>query len=198
MVVSYLSMRTRSAAALIALVVLVGCSSPKRDAAPVNVEVTVGPTSVANVGDPIEISQDQRAAVTRALTTYVRSATADPLSRGQLGGDLELVFDAGALAAATGPDRAALLDEGLPTGKTTITPITTTLNALGGSDNRLAVIAATLAVDASTETKQGPVTVTRNAMFAFTPDGNTWKVNAYDVTVTRDVGGKTSTSAGQR
>ena len=188
-------------AALVALIAVVGlaaCSDgkePKTKAA--DISVTLGEATV--VGGGAKLTTEQRDAVTDALVTYIADATAAPLERGAVGDGLDRTFEAGALAAATGPDRAALLDEGAPTGATTIAPVTAGVQALAGTDDQLAVIATTMTVDATTTTSKGPVKISRTATFSFYPDGTSWKVRSYDVTVNRELPGTgTTTTAAQR
>jgi len=168
------------------------CSSSKRSetntskGSVARVPVEAGGITVESVGKPVKLTDAQRDVVTIALSRYVTSATATPLQTGKLGTELPDVFDSAALAAATGTDKAALLDDGFPEGKVTIQPVTATINAVADASNQIALIAAKITVDASSTTDKGPVHVVRNATFIFGPDVNTWRIHSYDVTVTRD------------
>jgi hypothetical protein len=184
--------------ALVAVLGLAACSNGEETKAKAaDITVTLGEATV--VGGGAKLTTEQRDSVTDALMTYIADAIAAPLERGALGNGLDRTFEPGALAAATGPDRAALLDEGAPTGATTIAPVAATVQALAGADDQLAVIATTFTVDATTTTAKGPLKISRTATFAFFPDGTTWKVRSYDVTVNRELpGAGTSTTAAQR
>lgn len=177
---------------------LVACGSGgKGDSAPiVRVPVAIGEVRVIAAGANGAPSQLQKDAVTTTLSRYVTAATAAPLQRGTLGADLGDAFENAALATATGPDRVALLDDGLPGGSVTIEPVSADLDALIDSSGQVAVMTATMTVNARSKTDRGELRVSRLGTYVLHPDGNGWRIHAYDITVTRDLPEGITTTTG--
>jgi hypothetical protein len=164
------------------------------------VDIPLGAVSSDSAGAPVTVAADQSLDVLDALTTYVKGALVQPLRSGQPAtADFGAVFDPTTLASATTSDRGVLLDEGLPkvTGDLTVTAQPVALVGLGDQSGGLTLITAALVVDATgaTKAKGAPLHVNRTANFVFQPDpSGTWKITAYDVSVTRDGAGLSPTT----
>lgn len=195
----------RRAVPLVALLVasLAACGGSQKDAGSsagtiARVPVDIAGTSVQSAGKKVDLTSAQKDAVSIALSRYVTSATATPLQTGQVGRDLSEAFDTGALADATGSGKAALLDDGLPVGKVTFAPVTAKLDAVAGKDGTVAMIAATMNVDAQSSTGKGPIRITRAGTYVLYPEASTWRIHSYDVTVTRETPDGLSTTTSTR
>jgi hypothetical protein len=153
------------------------------------VQLTAGTTTVQSpilyTTFPAGVS-DQ---VMTAVRGYVEAATVRPLRTGKAGPGLTTVADAGVAAQLAGPDRAVLVDEGLPTavGKLTVGSPAVPLTALVGADGRPLVVVATVKLDVRASTKRGAVHIARAGELEFVPGSNgTWQLTGYDLTVNRD------------
>ena len=145
---------------------------------------------------PPRFPDDVMASVAATLDRYLQDAVLGPLHSGRPAGDLGPVFTGPARARVDGPDRAALVDEGLPpAGSVKAERATVGLAALAGGDGAMTVVTA--AVDLRLETGgDEPVTIARTGHLVLVPDGDGWKIDGYDVRTTRDGGdGATTTTA---
>ncbi|MFZ4516411.1 MAG: hypothetical protein ACOYN3_08895 [Acidimicrobiia bacterium] len=174
-------------------------SKPKAKPAPTpEVAVALSDGTIASPGPAPTVSDAARAAVRQTLARYIAAATVQPFITGQVGPGIDEIFDQAAGAdALTGTGRAALVDDGLGRGTPQVQPVTATINGIADSNGAIAVLATTLTIGASAQTKDGPVTITREATFVFRPD--TWRIYAYDVRTTRTTPeGQTTTSSTSR
>lgn len=164
------------------------------------VDIPLGGVSADSAGAPVAVAADQSQHVLDAVTTYVKGATVQPLRSGKPAtADFGAVFDATTLASATTTDRGVMLDEGLPrvTGDLTVKAQPVTIVGLGDQSGALTLITASTSVDATgaTKVKGAPLHVVRTASFVLQPDpAGTWRITAYDVAVTRDGAGLSSTT----
>ncbi len=154
---------------------------------------------------PPPFPDDVKVSVAATLDRYLREAVLGPLHSGGPAGDLGPAFTGRARARLDGPDRAALVDEGLPpVGSVKAETATVGLAALAGTDGAMTVVTA--AVDMRLEAGPrgptavvgggDPVTIARTGHLVLVPDGGGWKIDGYDVRTTRDVGdGVTTTTA---
>jgi hypothetical protein len=152
-------------------------------------KITVGDVTMYKVGNaPATIPDDVRAKVLAALSTYVNAATVKPLQTG--------VVDDASLATALGPaatqraagvDRGTLVDEGIPKAKGRIIVNTLPVKLTGLADANGSVIVVTARLDsiARTRTERGAITISRKGDLVFMPDGDTWKIDGYDLAVER-------------
>jgi hypothetical protein len=152
-------------------------------------KITAGDVTMYKVGnDPATIPDDVRTKVLAALTTYVNAATVKPLQTG--------VVDDSALAAALGPaatqraigiDRGTLVDEGIPKAKSRIivNTLPVKLTGLADANGRVVIVTARLDSIARTRTEWGAITIARKGDLVFTPDGDNWKIDGYDLSVER-------------
>ena len=164
--------------------------------APIAWDVTVGEVHAVRPPAPV-LPDDVRAKVTATLERYLADAVVGPLRSGQPAGDLGLVFTAAALARLSGPDRAALVDEGLPpAARLRSEAATARLGALAGADQAVTVVTAAVTLRLHTGGAES-VAIVRTGDLVLVPDGDAWKVDGYDIRTARDSadGGGTTTTA---
>jgi hypothetical protein len=142
-----------------------------------------------------------------SIGTYVEDGVVKPLRKGKADdAGLATVFDDAAVARLTGPERAILIDEGLPkaVGKVTVTTPAVAMTALADKGDALVLISASVDFKVKAQAEKGAVTIQRTGSFVFAPDQNgTWKITGWTLNVTR--GGNaippdtapTTTTAGQ-
>ena len=153
------------------------------------VKVTIGDITVYKVGNnPETIPDDVRTKVLAAVSTYVNAATVKPLQTGAVD-DAALATTLGPAATqrATGLDRGTLVDEGIPkaTGRIRVNTLPVKLTALADESGRIVVVTAVLDSIARTRTAKGAITISRKGELVFTPEGDTWKIDGYDLAVER-------------
>lgn len=141
-------------------------------------------TSALGSGDLDPVVRDQVAA---ALHTYLNAASGTPLGSGAPA-VLDNVLTTAAMARLTPESRDALVDEGLSAlAAVKVDHADVAFDAFMGPDSAMVVNAAVdLQVSAST-TSGAPVTIVRRGTLTFVPDGGTWKIDAFDLTVARDL-----------
>ena len=153
------------------------------------VKITIGDVTVYKVGnDPETIPDDVRTKILAAVSTYVNAATVKPLQTGVVD-DAALATTLGAAATfrAAGVDRGTLVDEGIPkaTGRIVVNTLPMKLTGLADGGGRIVVVTARLDSIARTRTEKGAITIARKGDLVFTPDGDTWKIDGYDLAVER-------------
>ncbi|MFP5319373.1 MAG: hypothetical protein ACLGI2_13915 [Acidimicrobiia bacterium] len=132
-----------------------------------------------------ELPEDVRREIHDLLDRYLNEATVTPLRKGRAVEDLSEVFSGRALERASGPDRAALVDDGLPrVARLHVGDASAQLTALVGPGG-VAVMAAAIHVLVSGAVPGGGLTVERTAELQLARDGDSWRVGGYDVSVTR-------------
>jgi len=147
-------------------------------------EVTVYKTGAA----PDTLPADVQAAVMSALTGYVGAATVTPLKKGTADATaLGATLGTPVVARLTGPDRAVLLDEGLPksVGKIKVNGAPVALTGLADPDGNVVVVTAKIDTTATTKSAKGPLAITRSGELVLEPDNGTWKITGYALTVDR-------------
>lgn len=122
------------------------------------------------------------------LNRYLDAGVLTPLRTGGPAGDLAPLFSGPAAARVVpgGADRFAFIDENLP-------PLSdlrqqaavARLTALAGSDGIMSVVTAAIDLRLIGHVAGSPVTVERTGEFVLMPEGGTWRIDAYDVRVTR-------------
>jgi hypothetical protein len=161
-----------------------------------DVAFSVTGTTVESVGlPPPPFPDDVKAAVAATLDRYLQEAVLGPLHSGGPAGDLGPVFTGPAQARVDGPDRAALVDEGLPAAADVKAETATVgLAALAGGDGAMTVVTA--AIDLRLRAGGDAVTIARTGHLVLVPEGDGWKIDGYDVRTTREGGdGATTTTA---
>ncbi|HKA04036.1 MAG TPA: hypothetical protein VKD67_06885 [Acidimicrobiales bacterium] len=141
-------------------------------------------TSALGTGDLDPVIRDQVAA---ALRTYLNAASGTPLGSGAPA-VLDNVLTPAAMARLTPETRDALVDEGLSAlAAVKVDHADVALDAFMGPDTAMVVNAAVdLQLSASTPSG-APVTIVRRGTLTFVPDGGTWKIDAFDLSVARDL-----------
>jgi len=193
--------RVTSIAAALALVVACSSGSPKtapgRASGPI--AFTVSSVDVQSVNPPARALPDVvKTKVMATLDAYVDRASAAPLRSGSRAGDLTALFTSSALARVSGPDRRALVDEGLPPAADVRAPTSTAkLGALAGADNSVEVVTATIDLRLQT-VGASPLAITRTGDLVLVADGDTWKIDGYDLSTARDSGDGPATTTARR
>jgi hypothetical protein len=162
--------------------------------------LTQGESAVASAGPDVALDDATRQAVLDASQRYVDAAVLEPLTKGAVDTAYPGLFDASVSASATGPDRAALTDEGITTVTTspTVTASPVRFDGLADANGAVQFVATTFTLDVKGATAAGPLAVQRSADLTFAPGaGGTWLITAYRVAVVRQEpdGSTTTTTA---
>ena len=168
--------------------------APSSDSSEVAFSVT-GATVESVRPPPPPFPDDVKAAVASTLDRYLQEAVFGPLRSGGPAGDLGPVFTGPARLRVDGPDRAALVDEGLASaGSVRTEKVTAGLTALAGADGAMTVVAAAVDLHLRAGDDDDPVTIARRGHLVLVPEGGGWKIDGYDVRTTRDGGDGTTTT----
>jgi len=146
---------------------------------------TLAEPEIAAFGTDPLLPVEARDGAHALLDQYLDRAVVTPLRSG-LVGDLAPLFTAPALERLSGPDRAAMIDEGLG-GATDISVATAAaqLTALVGPEG-VHVIVAGIDLAVTAKWRGGPVAIHRSGELTLVVDGDAWKISGYDVRVDRD------------
>jgi hypothetical protein len=151
-------------------------------------ELAAGPVSVDAAGPPGALADADRDAIIAALRKYVVAATIKPM-HGKPVGDLAPLFTptVAAALAAPGPNRATVIDEGMPKATKLVKAVAPAVPLVALSDQTGAInlVGASLVLDVTTQAKGGPVQVQRHGELVFERNANTWKIASYKLTVNR-------------
>ncbi len=165
-----------------------------------DLSITGAGFEVQAAGDPSKVAPDDAwKGVLATLNRYLEAGVLRPLRSGGPAADLRplLGADAAAKVMPPGPDRAAFVDEGLPPAtRIRRDAAVATLGALAGSDGAVRVVTAQLDLRLRADVEGAPLTIARTGELVLVPDGDTWKIDAYDIRVSRDsTGARTTTTA---
>ena len=155
------------------------------------VTMTSGDVTVYKVGDaPDTIPDDVRTAVIATLTGYVNAATVMPLQQGAVDdAGLATALAPAVAARLAGPDRAVLVDEGLPrakpTSKVKVTATPVALTGLADGAGSVVVVTATVDTTTTAKTTKGKLVIKRTGDLVLEPDNGTWKITGYTLNVDR-------------
>jgi hypothetical protein len=142
----------------------------------------------------IELPADVRDQMLGAIGTYIDDGIVVALRRGKAPNPpLAEAFDQGALAALEGPDRASLLDEGLPkaVGKIKVTSEPISFSGLV-VDGNVVVATANVSFTITARAEQGVIRIERSGEFDFAPDASgAWKVSGWKIDANRSGPGVT-------
>jgi hypothetical protein len=142
------------------------------------------------------VSDAAWAGVLETLNKYLELGILTPLRSGGLAGDLTPLFTPLAVdRVLTGPDRFAFIDENLPPAAD-LRPesMEAGMNALAGPDGGVSVVTAGLDVRIVGHVDGSPLTVVRNGELVLVPEGGTWRIDGWDITVTRTLAQVTTTT----
>lgn len=194
---------------MLATAVLLGACSSGGDEGLTPVPTTASPSAIAFAVTGLTVESvalppppfpdDVKASVLATLDRYLQDAVLGPLRSGQPAGDLGPVFTGRARPRVDGPDRAALVDEGLgpvPADSLRAEVATLGLSALVGGDG---ITVVTAAVDLRLRTTgDDPTAIARTGHLVLVPEGDGWKIDGYDVRTTRDGGGAATATTARR
>jgi hypothetical protein len=128
-----------------------------------------------------------QAQITDAVHTYVNAASGTPLGTGQAA-VLDGVLTAAAASRLTPTSRDALTDEGLPAlGGVKADHTNVGIDAFVGPDQTTVVNATVDMAVSATEPGGGAVKIARSGTLTFVNDGGTWRIDAFQLNVERDV-----------
>ncbi|MEO7836553.1 MAG: hypothetical protein ABIS21_02790 [Acidimicrobiales bacterium] len=138
---------------------------------------------------PPPFPEDVKAAVMASLDAYLANGVAAPLQSGKPSSGLEAAFTGAAIGrlAVSGPERAALLEEGTPvSGKVTQARATAKLTALMDPAGAVAVVVSQLDFALTVKGKGTTLTVVRTGEMALVFDNNAWRIDSFDLRTARD------------
>ena len=206
------------------LLVLTGCSEPVSHAFTTQTPITEAPAPTTTAlevvhaqiraEDPIVIAgagfdlhtagrvgtaafEAAWAGVLQTLNRYLEAAVLTPLRTGGPAGDLAPLFTPLSVAQVTtvGNNRAAFIDEGLaPATDLRKDAAVARLTALAGADGAMSVITADLDLRLSGLIDGAPLFVERAGELVLVPEGGTWRIDAWDLKVTRRLAQTTTTT----
>lgn len=130
-----------------------------------------------------------KAAVVATLDKWLADAVVAPLHSGHPAGDLTSLLTPAAAAKLADPAaRAAFVDEGLPAASTSITAdkADVTLGSVAGPDEVVAVIGARIDLKLHAVGPDLDVDVVHWGELILAPEGDGWKIDAFDLHATRD------------
>jgi hypothetical protein len=138
--------------------------------------------------------------VLATLNRYLAGAVVGPLKSGTAAPDLPALFTGAAAQRLTGPDRATLVEEGGPaSGRSVrVDDAAATLTALLAPDGSISVVAAKVDVVLRAGGAGTATRVARSGELVLIPDGGVWKIDGYDLKVTRDPVAPATSTSGQR
>ena len=151
---------------------------------------------VAAAEDAPEAFRRVRERVGAALDRYLEHAVLAPLRSGQPAGDLSGLFTGAAAARVAGPDRGALVDEGLPpVSDVDVEKATASVLVLAGRGGEAGFATARIALLVRGLVGVAPLTVERTGELTLSPDGDTWKISGYEVRASKDTREESATGA---
>ena len=146
---------------------------------------------------PPGVQEAARAGVLDTLNRYLEAAVLRPLRSGGPAGDLTPLFTRPAVdrVMTVGADRFAFIDENLPpVSDVRAESAVAGLNALAGPDGTVSVVTAGLDLRLIGHIDGALVRVTRTGELVLMPEGGTWRIDAYDIEVTRTLADDTTTT----
>jgi hypothetical protein len=168
-------------------------TAPTRDdAVRATLDVPTGPVTVASAGPPdVALPDAVRDQIVGSIREYVDLATVAPLRTGRPAGKLDPLFTASAAARIAGPDRAVVVDDGLPRAEAKVVaraqPVA--LTALADQHGAVILVSADLALSVATESEDGPVKIARVGELLFAPEAGAWRMSGFDLAVHRSGAG---------
>lgn len=200
----------RSAAAAVTVLVLAigGCTSssgsspgvpdPPSTAAPATTTTAPPPPRSFHLTGGIVRAPDPRmttfpsdvvVGVQGALDRYLAQAVLAPLESGAPAGDLGALFHPSVRprVAPGGPDRAALVDEGLPVATDVrVERAVADVGATANADGHVGVVLASIDLTVTGRAGGGDLTVRRTGELTLVPHEGAWLIDYYKMTAARD------------
>jgi hypothetical protein len=138
--------------------------------------------------------------VLATLNRYLDGAVVSPLRSGTAAADLPAIFTATAAQRLAGPDRATLVEEGTPGASRNagLDDASATLTGLLDASGSISVVAAKVDVVLRAGTSGAPTRVARSGELVLVPDGGAWRIDGYDLRVTREPVGEASSASAAR
>lgn len=177
------------------------------DAPPVPTLPTVPPSPIAFTGAGFDVHTAGKVSpatfdatwtgVLATLNRYLEAASLTPLRTAGPAGDLAPLFTSKAAERVVpgGVDRFAVIDEQMPqVSDLRGESVVARLAALAGADGTMSVVTAGLDVRLVGHVNGALVTVTRTGELVLVPQGGTWRIDAYDVKVTRTLADAVTTT----
>ena len=190
--------RTFASRALVAvlLVALAGCSSSSHRTAPRSATTATIPqvptfrlsgTEVPATG-AAALPDDVLNGVLTTLNRYLDGALVAPLRSGRTAADLDALFTPAAAVRLAGPDRATLVDEGQPgpAGRVGVDDASARLTGLLDESGTVSLVAATVDVVIRAGPRSATTRVARSGELVLVPDRGAWRIDGYDLRVTRE------------
>lgn len=141
------------------------------------------------------------AGVLDTLNRYLEAAVLTPLRSGGPAGDLAPLFTPLSVAPVltVGPDRFTFIDENLPPATDLrAESAVATLTALAGTDGSISVVTAVLDLRLTGRVEGAPLSLHRAGELVLMPEGRTWRIDAWDLRVTRRLADVTTTTTAAR
>jgi hypothetical protein len=170
-------------------------AAPPTTVAPA-IRLKIAGTDLVWAGKAAAFPPTAQAGVLETLNKWLAGGVVAPLQAG-VAGDIAGLFSAEVAPRLTGPDRVALVDEGLPRA-TAITPLADTvkLTVLTGQDGAVVLVTAKLNLRLAVEALDGPYAVSHSGELVLEPAAGGWRISGYDVRSTHeDTAGVTTTTA---
>jgi hypothetical protein len=140
------------------------------------------------------------AGVIDTLNRYLEAGVLTPLRSGGPANDLSPLFTPSTADRVMpgGADRFAFIDENLPpVSDVRAEAAVAGLTALAGPDGIMSVVTAGLDLRLMGHINGALVRVNRSGELVLMPEGGTWRIDAYDISVTRTVADETTTTTGR-
>ncbi len=137
------------------------------------------------------------AGVLDTLNRYLEAGVLTPLRSGGPAADLTPLFTPSAAERVIpgGADRFAFIDENLPpVSDVRAESAVAGLTALAGPDGIMSVVTAGLDLRLIGHINGALVRVNRSGELVLMPEGGTWRIDAYDISVTRTLADETTTT----
>jgi hypothetical protein len=138
--------------------------------------------------------------VLATLNRYLDGALMSPMRSGRSPADLPAIFTASAAQRLGGPDRATLVEDVAPGASRSgrVDDASARLTGLLDSGGSILMVAAKVDVVLRTGASGAETRVARSGELVLVPDGGAWKIDGYDLRVTREPVGEASSASGAR
>lgn len=154
-------------------------------AGPATLTLTAGPVSVERTSAVGEAAPADVQALLAAGAAYVRAASLEPMAGRSA--PLRTVTTPEAAPRTTGPDAEALSDVGLGRiADVRVRSVPAPVTILTDANGAAVLGAVTIDVTITGDARRGPVTVRRTGELAFVRAGDTWLLDSWRLSVTRD------------